>query len=325
MPSDTALDADPGAAPPRTLLVVDDEEDVLAILRQQLRQQPFRVLTASSASEALEIFEENMESVQVVLSDLRMPGTGGIEFLQQLRAKQPTVLRLVISSSTDSSKILDAVNSGHIYGYILKPWKKDDLIITLLQCFEFCEISRQRDELLLRAHRLNGQLLRLHHSIEKKFEERGEDLRNINLLIESLRAEHRAERILERLREVLNQTVGDRPFALYEEQGEEYTALAYSRPLFTGAVRVATAKVRPLLEKSSGFKTWAALFPKCASAQGAAFALRRESEPSGFLLVSNDDTAFPAALRERIHNLLPLVSLVLQYQGGLHPTTRRPD
>jgi len=111
--------------PDRTLLLVDDEASILAALRRLLRNEGYRVLTAASAREGLEILARN--DVQVILSDQRMPEMTGTEFLGRVKDMHPDTVRIVLSGYAELTTIIDAVNRGAIYKFLIKPWE-DDLL-----------------------------------------------------------------------------------------------------------------------------------------------------------------------------------------------------
>jgi EAL domain-containing protein (putative c-di-GMP-specific phosphodiesterase class I)/CheY-like chemotaxis protein len=109
----------------RALLLVDDEANVLAALRRLLRNEGYRVLTAASAREGLEILARN--TVQVILSDQRMPEMTGTEFFGRVKDIHPDTVRIVLSGYAELTTIIDAVNQGAIYKFLVKPWD-DDLL-----------------------------------------------------------------------------------------------------------------------------------------------------------------------------------------------------
>ena len=98
-------------APRHTLLVVDDEPDVVQSVQDLLRRQ-FRVLGATQADEGLRLLRE--QEVHVVMSDQRMPGTSGVEFLARVRAERPDVVRLLFTGYADLKAVIDAINEGHV-------------------------------------------------------------------------------------------------------------------------------------------------------------------------------------------------------------------
>jgi response regulator RpfG family c-di-GMP phosphodiesterase len=102
-----------------TLLVVDDEVDVLESLRHQFHRG-YRVLTSVSGKQAIEILLN--EDVELILTDQRMPGMSGDQFLREARRLKPDAIRMLFTGYADIQAVISAVNEGHIFRYILKPW-----------------------------------------------------------------------------------------------------------------------------------------------------------------------------------------------------------
>jgi signal transduction histidine kinase len=145
----------PSSRHKHTFLVVDDEPDILDAI-QRLFRKDYRVLTARTAKEALEVVAE--EDVQVVMSDQRMPRMSGIEFLAKLRQTRPNIVRVLFTGYSNIDHVIDAINEGHVYRYISKPWKPAELKIFVAQAFEYYESCRERDELFERLTAANEGL-----------------------------------------------------------------------------------------------------------------------------------------------------------------------
>ena len=111
--------------PERTLLLLDDESNVLRSLVRLFRRDGYRLLTASSVREAFDLLANN--PVQVIVSDQRMPDMNGTEFLERVRDLYPGTIRMVLSGYTDLAMITDAINRGAIYRFLTKPWNDDEL------------------------------------------------------------------------------------------------------------------------------------------------------------------------------------------------------
>jgi CheY-like chemotaxis protein len=109
----------------RTLLLVDDDPGILAALQRLFRRRGYRILTACGAAEGLHLLALN--EVQVILSDQRMPGMSGTEFLGLVKEMHPATVRIVLTGYTDLQSIADAVNQGAIYKFLTKPW--DDALL----------------------------------------------------------------------------------------------------------------------------------------------------------------------------------------------------
>jgi diguanylate cyclase len=123
-----------------TLLIVDDEPSTLAALRRQLRRQGYRVLTAESGREGLELLAVN--SVQVVLADQRMPEMSGSKFLGLVKDLYPDTVRIILSGYTDLQAVTDSVNRGAVYKFLSKPWDDDELEECLRDAFRRYHASR---------------------------------------------------------------------------------------------------------------------------------------------------------------------------------------
>ena len=138
------------------ILVVDDEPRSLEALRRTLEDE-FVVLTAGSAAEAGALLER--EFVQIVLCDQRMPGTSGVDFLKQVRARWPDAVRIVLSGYTDSQDIIAGINEAGIWQYLLKPWSPEQLLLTLRGAAEAWTLQRENQRLALEL-RQSPQVLR---------------------------------------------------------------------------------------------------------------------------------------------------------------------
>jgi PAS domain S-box-containing protein len=107
------------------ILVVDDEEAILETMTYTF-EDDYQVLTASSASEGLDLLERD-GPVSVVISDQRMPEMTGVEFLSKVFEMNPTTTRIILTGFADMDAIIRAINDGHVYAYITKPWEPADL------------------------------------------------------------------------------------------------------------------------------------------------------------------------------------------------------
>jgi two-component system response regulator HupR/HoxA len=130
------------AAPaPLTVLVVDDEPRSLETLRRTL-EEDFTVFTAQSAEEGETIMAR--EFVHIVLSDQRMPGTQGVEFLRRVRSQWPDTVRLILSGYTDAEDIIAGINHAGIWQYLLKPWHPEQLLLTLKSAADLWRLCNRK-------------------------------------------------------------------------------------------------------------------------------------------------------------------------------------
>jgi diguanylate cyclase (GGDEF)-like protein/PAS domain S-box-containing protein len=109
----------------QTLLVVDDDPNVLAALHRLFRRDNYRVVTAGSPAEGFEMLA--LYRVQVILCDQRMPGMSGIEFLSKVKEMYPDTMRIILSGYTGVETVLDSINRGAIYRFYTKPWNDAEL------------------------------------------------------------------------------------------------------------------------------------------------------------------------------------------------------
>lgn len=152
-----------GALPPRTrrdrpsLLVVDDEPEVLRSVHDLLRLD-YRVITRGSGVAALDVLQ-SAEDVHVIMSDQRMPGMSGVDLLRQARAIRPETTRLLFTAHADVRSIIDAINEGHIFRYIAKPWDPDELAAVVRQAVERHDLIVEKNRLVVELQSANARLI----------------------------------------------------------------------------------------------------------------------------------------------------------------------
>lgn len=125
----------------QTLLLLDDEENILHALVRLLRRDNYQILTATTAEKAFELLA--LHDVQVILSDQRMPQMNGTEFLKRVKDLYPETIRIVLSGYTDLRSVTEAINSGAIYRFMTKPWNDVELRQEIQQAFVQYEKKKQ--------------------------------------------------------------------------------------------------------------------------------------------------------------------------------------
>ena len=151
------------------LLVVDDEADVCDSVHDLLRRE-FRVLRATSAQEGFRLMQD--EEVHIIMTDQRMPRVTGVELLEKVKVRNPNAVRLLFTGYADLDSIVAAINQGHIFHFLKKPWQPEELLAAvraaadeydrLIAAAE--EGQRLRSELaaiLVRVTALEGEVRRL--------------------------------------------------------------------------------------------------------------------------------------------------------------------
>lgn len=132
--------------PKHSLLLVDDEPDMLFSLKGLLRQE-FELHTAESTAEGLRILAEH--PIDVVMTDQRMPEMTGVEMLCKVKSRQPDAIRIVFTGYADLKSVIEGVNHGGLHRYITKPWDPDELIEMLRQAAAEHDALVERRQLLV--------------------------------------------------------------------------------------------------------------------------------------------------------------------------------
>jgi len=138
-----------------SLLIVDDEKEILRSLTLTFMQD-YEVFTTSSGSEALDILGK--QNIALILADQRMPEMTGVELLSQVFAVNPNIIRIILTGYTDTAAIIDAINQGHIYQYITKPWDRQELRITIKRALESYEVILENQRLVKELQIVNNRL-----------------------------------------------------------------------------------------------------------------------------------------------------------------------
>ncbi len=157
-----------------TLLFVDDEQNILSSLKRLFRSTGHTVLTATSGAEALVVLEN--EEVDLLISDMRMPEMDGAKLLAEVAKTYPDIVRILLTGYADMDSTIRAVNEGHIYRYISKPWEDNDIKITVQKALETKHLQIERDRLLALTKKQNEALKDLNQNLENKVQQRTEEL-----------------------------------------------------------------------------------------------------------------------------------------------------
>lgn len=127
------------------ILIVDDEEDNLALLHRTLRQK-YEVIKTTSPLNGLMLLAEN--EIDIILSDHKMAEMDGVEFLKKSHEMKPHCVRLLVTAYSDSKILIDAINYGKIYRYIKKPWDPAELILVVDSAKEYYQLKKENDKLI---------------------------------------------------------------------------------------------------------------------------------------------------------------------------------
>jgi len=165
----------------RTLLLIDDEENIVAALARLLRRDGYKILKANGGREGLELLAHN--EVGVIISDQRMPGMTGVEFLSQVKELYPDTVRIVLSGHTELDSVTNAINRGAIYKFLTKPWEDDLLQANVKEAFHRYEMKMENIRLEREVQEANKQLRRVNRELAQRVEEEiREGMLNLDML-----------------------------------------------------------------------------------------------------------------------------------------------
>jgi response regulator RpfG family c-di-GMP phosphodiesterase len=148
----------------RPILIVDDEEIVLVALRDTLLREGYNIVASPHAIHALSVLKEQQFSV--VITDQQMPMVTGLEFLAQVREIQPDATRILITAVLSLSTVIDAINKGEIYRFIVKPWLREELLATVKNAVQRHELISRNAQLQAATQAMNQQLQELNLTLE---------------------------------------------------------------------------------------------------------------------------------------------------------------
>lgn len=153
-----------------TLLFVDDEANILSSLRRLFRPHGYRILTAEGGEAALALLAT--ESVDLVVSDMRMPGMSGAALLAEIRQRWPDITRILLTGYADMQSMIEAINVAGISRYIAKPWEDQDILRIVEDALTIKHLSREKARLDQQVREQNEALTMLNASLEDKVRER---------------------------------------------------------------------------------------------------------------------------------------------------------
>ncbi|GAB2978302.1 hypothetical protein GCM10027049_12170 [Mucilaginibacter puniceus] len=146
------------------VLYVDDEVNNLNSFKAAFRRD-FEIYTASSAREGRKILENN--EIGVIITDQRMPVMTGIEFLESIIPIYPDTIRILLTGFSDINAVMDAINRGQVYKYLVKPWQNDELKIYIENALEIYNLRKENKELSRKLELANMEIDRIKKSKKK--------------------------------------------------------------------------------------------------------------------------------------------------------------
>jgi len=134
-----------------TIVLVDDEENVINSIRRSLRKEGYQILGYTDARQALEALK-SME-VDLIISDQRMPGMNGMDFLIAAKKLCPNTIRILLTGYSDMEVAIKAINEGKLYRFLSKPWDDTELKVTILNAMKLRKILVENRNLIAQVQK----------------------------------------------------------------------------------------------------------------------------------------------------------------------------
>lgn len=139
----------PPSISPFGVLYVDDELKALQYFREAFEDE-FIIFTASNAWDGYQILLDHRDQIGLLLTDQRMPGESGVELMEKARQLNPNIVRILVTAYAEYQTAVDAVNSGHAFRYLHKPWDPEELSTAIRHGLQYYQTVAEREELLTR-------------------------------------------------------------------------------------------------------------------------------------------------------------------------------
>jgi response regulator RpfG family c-di-GMP phosphodiesterase len=170
----------PQPPPPelKRVLIVDDEQVVLTALSKTLQAEGYEVSAVEDPLQAIHLMRTTPFSV--VLSDQQMPALSGLEFLAMVKEAQPNATRILITAVLSLNTVIDAINRGEVYRFIVKPWLREELLVTIRN-------AALRYELLYRNEALHAQTAAMNDQLAaqlKELDAKNQQLQQLNQMLQ---------------------------------------------------------------------------------------------------------------------------------------------
>jgi len=289
-----------------SILCVDDESDNVDALERLFRRQ-YNVLKATSAAQALEILAKH--PVTVIISDQRMPQMSGVEFLTESQKTHPLAIRILLTGFTDIESVIAAINKGHIYRYVTKPWDPVDLLNAVdkaVERYEIGELLKEKNQALelalaelktLDEAKSNFMLL-INHELKTPLT----SIINFSELLAETTLDDDQKKFLARIKSStlrLHELVNDTLELVSAETGQLRISAQIFKPesLLTGVLNVSPSPIHDLAQKRS-------------------LQIQTSFEPSNLI---SDEKLLRSILRRLLHNAVKFAdpSSVVELSGKI--------
>jgi response regulator RpfG family c-di-GMP phosphodiesterase len=168
----------------KRILVVDDEEIVRIALRQTLRRERYEVTACSSPEEGLQVLKT--EAFSVIISDYQMPGMTGLDFLAHAKQLQPDATRILITAVLSLDTVIEAINKGEIYRFVVKPWIREELLATVRNAIQRHDLIVRNTVLQATTLAMNDELISLNKRLESRVSAEADQRQRLSEMNEAL-------------------------------------------------------------------------------------------------------------------------------------------
>jgi DNA-binding NtrC family response regulator len=158
----------------RAVLLVDDDEVLLAATVRMLHEQPFMVYTARNGEEAMRVLKTR--NIDVVVSDERMPGMSGVELLTWVAANCPDAIRIVLTGHVEADTAVRAINDAGVYRFFRKPCNEARLAVAIREALERKEVIEEGRRLLESNQQRLSELKQLGQDVSSQARNTAQDL-----------------------------------------------------------------------------------------------------------------------------------------------------
>lgn len=197
----------------RSLLMVDDEENILSSLSRLFRREGYQLYRATSGADGLELLSQHR--ISVVISDQRMPEMTGVEFLSKVKQLYPETVRIVLSGYTDLNSVTDAINEGAVYKFLTKPWDDDLLRENVREAFRNFELRNENDRLSMELREANKRLLEYNQFLKGRMAE------DSNTTAQNIDSIYMAQKIIDTFSEGVLGVAGDGKLLIVNRAAQE--------------------------------------------------------------------------------------------------------
>lgn len=281
------------------ILFVDDEKNVLKSLQRSfLDEERYELLMAESGEKAIGLLREWTPAV--IVADMRMPGMDGVAFLKKAQQLCPESVCMVLSGYADIDSIMQAINEGHVWRYITKPWDDNDLKLSVRNAVEYYEKRVQTKRLLDEVERKNIQLREVNTQLEDRVRERTLQLQKRSELLQMIVDNVAVEKIMVHATEAVSTMLDGRRVFIYADcLSETFGAGDIGTTLDTIATRT-VQEGNDIYEE-----------------HGVGLVLSRANLVLGALVIENDQELSPLRVTEAVDAFGSIIAIALSQQKAI--------